>query len=117
MVKSNLFAIIVWSILMSAPVTLGKSPVAPDTHAERTQSIYPFELIRKSIVVAESEQEAAERGGQTTSENKDPASGPEAEVTEKNSKKSGDGKTKPLKPFVPSEEIAAEQAVDFPVDI
>ena len=29
----------------------------------------------------------------------------------------GAGKPKPLKPFVPSEKIPADQAVDFPVDI
>lgn len=33
------------------------------------------------------------------------------------SEQSNKAKSKPLKPFVPSEEIAAEQAVDFPVDI
>jgi hypothetical protein len=33
------------------------------------------------------------------------------------SEQSKKAKSKPLEPFVPSEEIAAEQAVDFPVDI
>ncbi len=36
---------------------------------------------------------------------------------EKDSQNSNETESKPLKPFVPSEEIPADQAVDFPVDI
>jgi hypothetical protein len=102
---------------MSAPAALGRSPLAPDTPAERTKSIHPFEFNRISIVVAENERNAAESGSQTTNENKDQASEPGAEVKKNSSNNSIDAETKPLNPFKPSEEIAAEQAVDFPVDI
>jgi hypothetical protein len=67
--------------------------------------------------VAKNEREAPESGSQTTNENKDQASDPGAEVKGNSSKNSKEAETRPLKPFKPSEEIAAEQAVDFPVDI
>ncbi len=115
--KIIIFLITVLSFLMSAPATLGRGPLSPDTPAERTKSIHTFEYNRKSIVVAENEPEAAESGSQTTNENKDQASESGAEATENGCNNSNNAATKPLKPFKPSEEIAAEQAVDFPVDI
>jgi hypothetical protein len=40
-----------------------------------------------------------------------------SESTDDDKKKSSDATSKPLKPFVPSEKIPGDQAVDFPVDI
>jgi hypothetical protein len=117
-VGKNLFILTVWSFLMAAPSTQGMSAHAPEIHAARIQSIRPFELNRDSIVLAQNDQKAAEnrnQGNQATSENQDQATEPKSAAKENN--KSDGAAAKPLKPFKPSEEIAAEQAVDFPVDI
>ena len=105
------------SFLISAPAISGRRPLAPDTFAEQITSFHTFEINPVALVVAENEPAAAESGSQTTSEKKDraPQSGPP--VNENSSNNSNAAETKPLKPFKPSEEIAAEQAVDFPVDI
>ena len=41
----------------------------------------------------------------------------ESQAVEAENKKLSEGESKPLKPFVPSEQIAGDQAVDFPADI
>ena len=65
-----------------------------------------------SIVLAQNDNTAAED---------DEKSKTESEPTESESvageKKSSDEASKPLAPFVPSEKIPGDQAVDFPVDI
>ena len=100
---------------MSAPVANVWSTMVPDAPAGRTYNIQPFILIRKSIVLAENEPTSTE--SETTKENRDQTPESGAQVKENRSNTSNDAETKPLKPFKPSEEIAAEQAVDFPVDI
>ncbi len=117
MEKTIIFGIPILAFLMGVPATSGRIPFAQQTPVERRQSLHPFEFNRKSIVVAENGREARGSGSQTTNENKDQASEPETEVNKNSSNNSKDAETKPLKPFKPSEEIAAEQAVDFPVDI
>jgi hypothetical protein len=115
--KKKLFMITVLSFLIAAPTTQGMRTHVPDILAERIQSIRPFELNLKSIVMAENEQKAAENRSQAASENQAQAAESEAAVKENSSSNSDGAAAKPLKPFKPSEEIAAEQAVDFPVDI
>ncbi|MBW2431784.1 MAG: hypothetical protein JRF56_22750 [Deltaproteobacteria bacterium] len=117
MEKTILFGIPILAFIMWVPATSGRILFAQETPVERLQSLHPFEFNRKSIVVAENEPEAAASGSQTTNENKDQASEPGVEVKKNGSNNSKEAETKPLKPFKPSEEIAAEQAVDFPVDI
>ena len=102
---------------MSAPAALAWISLVPNLAAERIKSIHTFELNRKSIVVAENEPQAAESENLSTNENKDQAPISETADREKSGSNSNDAETKPLKPFKPSEEIAADQAVDFPVDI
>jgi len=115
--KKNIFAITGLLFLMSAPAALAWIPHFSNIPAERTQSIHPFELSRQSIVLAQNETDAAESGGQPANANKDQALDSETAENEKSGTNSDDTATKPIKPFKPSEEIAAEQAVDFPVDI
>jgi len=117
MEKTIIFGIPILAFLMGVPATSGRIPFAQETPVERLQSFHPFEFNRKSIVVAENEREASESGSQTTNENKDQASEPGTEIKKNSSNNSKNAETKPFKPFKPSEEIAAEQAVDFPVDI
>jgi hypothetical protein len=104
-------------ILMSAPAAAGRIPLAPNMPAEEIKSLQTFELKRKSIVLSENDSQAAGSENQPTNEIKEQAPSSKAADQEKSGKKSDDTATKPIKPFKPSEEIAAEQAVDFPVDI
>jgi hypothetical protein len=104
-------------LLLSAPAAAGWISPVPNIPAEPTKSIHTFELNRQSIVIAENEAVVAESEGQTTNENKAQAPNSETADKEKSDNNSNNAETKSIKPFKPSEEIAAEQAVDFPVDI
>ena len=66
-----------------------------------------------SIVLAQNDKRTSEQNDQTES---DSATG-KSDEAEDDDKKSSEAESKPLKPFVPSEQIAGEQAVDFPADI
>jgi hypothetical protein len=109
--------IILLSFLMSAPAALAWIPLAPTIPAERIKCIHPIELNHNSIFLADNESEAAGSENQPTNEIKEQAPSSEAADQGKSVKNADDADTKPIKPFKPSEEIAAEQAVDFPVDI
>ncbi len=115
--KKILFVITGLLFLTSAPAALAWILHASNTPAEKTKYLHPFELNRQSIVVAENESDAAESGRRSTSKNENQASASGTADSERSGNASDDAATKPIKPFKPSEEIAAEQAVDFPVDI
>ena len=68
---------------------------------------------RVSIVLAQNDKAAVDEGEKSESE---PQTS-ESEAADDDKKKSSDTESKPLDPFVPSERIAGEQAVDFPADI
>ncbi len=116
-VKKFIFVITGLFFLMSVPATPAGSYLTTNTPAQRAKNIHPVELNRESIVVAENESKAADNDSQSTNENKDQAPSSDTTDREKSGKNSDDAETKPIKPFKPSEEIAAEQAVDYPVDI
>jgi len=91
------------------PLTLGENPAR--------REILPSTIVwQKPIMLAQNE-------GTTTGDKDRTATGTKDRVSEAESGSATDpkdpakSKTAPLKPFKPSEEIAAEQAVDFPVDI
>jgi hypothetical protein len=66
-----------------------------------------------TIVLAQNDKTASEDSEKSTSGSETD----ESEAAADDEKKSSEDKSKPLKPFVPSEKIPGEQAVDFPVDI
>jgi len=114
--KKYLLGIMVWSLLL-APSAVQSAPMHfPGIPVEKNQSVRAFELNRKWIVLADNKPKASENQSRSTNENQDQAAAPPTAIQE-NSGNSSDAEAKPLKPFKPSEEIAAEQAVDFPVDI
>jgi len=115
--KKNLFMITVWSLLIAVPSAQGIGIHSPDIQAEQMRSIHFLESPRESILIAENEHKAADGQSQATDENQSQAAKPKAAAEENTGKQADGAATKPLKPFKPSEEIAAEQAVDFPVDI
>ena len=117
MEKTILVGIAIWSFFMQTPATLGANLLAPQTAAERIQSLPPFQFKWKSNVLAENEPQAVKTGDQKAKEKADQAPESGTTTTENSVDNSNNAERKPLKPFRPSEEIAAEQAVDFPVDI
>ena len=116
--KKIIFAITGLLFLMIAPAALAWIPNSSNIPAERTQRIQPFELSQKSIVLAQNNKpRTAEKGAQAANEDTDRAPDSETAGSQKSGNNPDDAATRTIKPFKPSEEIAAEQAVDFPVDI
>jgi len=115
--KKIIFVITGLLFLMRVPATPGRIHLTPEEPTEGTVSIHIFELNRNAIFLAENESEAAENESPSTTEKKEQSSESGAAVKENSSNSVNDAETDPIKPFKPSEEIAAEQAVDFPVDI
>jgi hypothetical protein len=104
-------------LLMGTAVMPCKSFSAIDGSAEPIRKLQSPESEHKPIVLAQANPQTAESETRTTIKNneQEPKSG--TATTENDNRTQDDSATKPLKPFKPSEEIAAEQAVDFPVDI
>jgi hypothetical protein len=115
--KKSLFMITVWSCLIALPKAHGLAIQASDMYSQQIQIIRPFEINRQSIVMAQNEHQGAESPSQDADKNKNQGTEPQAAGGENTGKQEEKAAAKPLKPFKPSEEIAAEQAVDFPVDI
>ena len=115
--QNILFVIAMLTLLMSAPGASGSRIPAADSQAEGNIRIQIFELNRESTVLAENKSRAAESEGRSVNENEDQATDSETAGKKKSSIHSNDAETKPFKAFKPSEEIPADQAVDFPVDI
>ena len=115
--KKIIFVITGLLFLMSVPAALAWIPLVPNIPADRIKIIHTIKLNFNSIFLAENESEAADNESQSTNENKDQAPNSEAAEKKNSGSNSNAAETKPIKPFKPSEEIAAEQAVDFPVDI
>jgi hypothetical protein len=96
-----------------AQMALGKRVDGTPTYKGIPASPNFFSASGESIVLAQNDKTASEESKKSIS-----GSGtdkPEAAADDKN--KSSDTRSKPLKPFVPSEKIPGDQAVDFPVDI
>jgi cytoskeletal protein RodZ len=103
--------------IMTAPMAQGMRPIAPGENPEQTEIMDSTTVRQKSMMLAENEESAAGRKAQTATDTKGQESEPESGSETEPKEQSSPSKTAPLKPFRPSEEIAAEQAVDFPVDI
>ena len=113
----SISALAVSMIIVTAPVAQGMPPIALGENPERTE-INPSPTVRQEpIVLAENEDKTVGDKTQTAIDTKDQVSEPESDPESDNKDPATKTKTAPLKSFRPSEEIAAEQAVDFPVDI
>jgi hypothetical protein len=115
--KKIIFTITLMAFTLISSASPARRSIAPEKTAQRAENIGPLSIKQGLIVAAENEQAVAASKSQAAADKKDGASGPGPETAEKSSKNSGAAETKPLKPFVPSEKIPADQAVDFPVDI
>ena len=104
-------------VLTMAPMTQGMGPIVPEADTDRTE-IMPSTTIRQNpILLAQNEENTAGGNAQGAPGANGPVSEPESGPDADPKDPSARSKPAPLKPFNPSEEIAAEQAVDFPVDI
>ncbi len=88
-----------------------------EEHVIPTACINLFESSRQPIILAENEQKKSNGGRKPQTGNGDQNINAEKKFEEKNGKTENEASKKPMRPFKPSEEIAAEQAVDFPWDI
>lgn len=109
--------IYVWVLSINAPLAPGMLPVVPSGSPKITAIVGSSFGEQQVIELAENEAvspvDKTEKEAGSESEISAPRSGTETG----RSGQSTQTKAKPLEPFVPSEEIPAEQAVDFPVDI
>ena len=110
-------ALAVSMFIVSAPMAQGIASIGPgDKPGQR--KILPSTTVRqRPMMLAENKENTAGDKAQTSTGTKDPISAAESGSETDNKEPSTKPKPVPLKPFRPSEEIAAEQAVDFPVDI
>ena len=103
--------------IMMAPMTQGMGPISFGADTDRTEIMPSTTISQNPILLAEDKENTAGDNAQGPAGVNDPVSEPESSPETDSKDSSAKSKTKPLKPFNPSEEIAAEQAVDFPVDI
>ena len=115
--KIAIFVLAGLPCLVSTLTTPGRSIAVTEIPASQTQLLHSPESNHQSTFFADNNSRKADGGTQTASGKENQASKSGSTTTEKPNQKSNDEASKPLKPFKPSEEIAAEQAVDFPVDI
>ena len=115
--NKSISALAVSILIMAAPMAQGIRSIALGEKPERTEIMPSTTVRQKLLMLAENEENTAGEKAQTATGTKDPVSEPESGTETVNKEQSTKSKTVPLKPFRPSEEIAAEQAVDFPVDI
>ena len=115
--NKRISALAVSMFIMTAPMAEGMHPIAPEKNPWRTEIMPATTVRQKPIMLAENEENTAGEKAQTATGTKDSVSEAESGPETDNQEEPTQSKTVPLKPFRPSEEIAAEQAVDFPVDI
>jgi hypothetical protein len=100
-----------------APITRGMGPIVPGANTDRTEIISSTTIRQNPILMVQNEENTTGGYAQGTPGANGPVSEPESSPDADSKDPSEKSKAAPLKPFNPSEEIAAEQAVDFPVDI
>ena len=103
--------------IIMAPTGQGMGPIAPEANIDRSEIMSSTTVIQNPILLAENEETTAGDNAQGAPGTNDPVSEPESSPDDDSKDPSAESESAPLKPFNPSEEIAAEQAVDFPVDI
>ncbi|MGD9301767.1 MAG: hypothetical protein PVI13_09330 [Desulfobacterales bacterium] len=115
--KNLTAAMAILAFITCEPMAWGRLVIAVTTgqeHPERpaaVTAIQEYRILAQNATVASDDNEKSNSG----SENRGSELESESAADEKD--KSSNTKSKQLKPFVPSEKIPGEQAVDFPVDI
>ncbi len=114
MLGKRLIAVLaIWIACFCMSQALGKGANFPAVDNGHSEGSAFASLKPQSTVLAQNDKTAAEDNKKSKSESG--TNGSEAAADDE--KKSSEDKPKPLEPFVPSEKIPGDQAVDFPVDI
>lgn len=100
-----------------ASPALGKQVNLPAAGIERPAGPASGTIDLESNVLAQNDNSADEKTENSSSSSETKGAGTDSKSTNAEKDNSTKEKSKPLKPFVPSEKIPGEQAVDFPVDI
>ena len=111
--KKLIAALAALIFILGAQMATGKRVDGKATYKVFSVSPFFFTVNEDSIVLAQNDKTASEDSEKSISGSETDRSEAAAEDEEKSS----NAESKPLKPFVPSEKIPGEQAVDFPVDI
>ena len=115
--KKRISVLAVSMFIMAAPLAQGIRSMAPGGNHERREIVPSTTAWQKPIMLAQNEDDTAGDKDRTATATGDRVLETESGSATDPKDPSAKSKTAPLKPFKPSEEIAAEQAVDFPVDI
>lgn len=103
--------------IMIAPMAQEIRSITPATKPTGLEISHPAMSGQRPFMLVENEESNAEEKTQTDAAARNRAKEPGSDPQTGQNETSVGSKTVPLKDFKPSEEIAAEQAVDFPVDI
>jgi hypothetical protein len=99
------------------PLAMGKRVDAPALENNFSENPTFGAEKEGSIVFTQNDHSTPDDEAKTASGSDTTESKPESAPANDDKNKSSKAESKPLKPFVPSEKIPGEQAVDFPVDI
>ena len=102
---------------LCSPPAMGKRLDAKATDTGFSENPTFAAVMQESIILAQNDNRTPEDKEKTTSDPETKGSETASEPAADNEEKSSNAESKPLKPFVPSEIIPGEQAVDFPADI
>lgn len=103
--------------IMIAPMAQEIQSTTPAAKPTGLEISHPAMSGQRPLMLSENEESNAEDKTQTDAAAQNKAKEPGSDPQTGQNEKSVGSKTVPMKDFKPSEEIAAEQAVDFPVDI
>lgn len=115
--STRITAIAVLLYSMTAPLGAGIPQGHPGGVSETAEFMHSTPPNTEPIELAENTGSTSNSSEESRAASNNEAQESASESGTDKNEQSADTKSKPLKPFVPSEEIAAEQAVDFPVDI
>ena len=115
--NKRIAALAVSMFIIMAPTAQGMGPTTLGADIDRTEIMPSTTVSQNPILLAQNEENTGGGNAQGAPGADDPVSEPESSPNADPKDPSTKSKPAPLKPFNPSEEIAAEQAVDFPVDI
>ena len=111
--KKLIAALAALIFILSAQMAMGKRVDGTATYKGLSANPNLFTANEETTVLAQNDKTAAEDNKKSKPESG--TNGSEAAADDE--KKSSEAESKPLEPFVPSEKIPGDQAVDFPVDI
>ena len=110
--KKLITVLAIWIFCLCMSQALGKGASFPAMDSGYPAGLPFGSLNLESIVLAQND--STDDDGEKPKSESDAK---DSETADKDEKKSSETAPKPLKPFVPSEKIPGDQAVDFPADI